>query len=111
MPATNDQPLRALERAHWVRSARAKLRQAIKASKVDGYAVLAGEDATWETIAREVKAKPMLRMLKGVGPATATDLLARLQIEEEIKLKALTFERRAQMADLLHEAMEGTKRG
>lgn len=99
--------LRNTTRARAIRTARARLKEQMKAGAIDAPRLIRGDDATWEPIAAITKLVDILMAVPGFGKATAADLLAAEEIAGDYRMEALTFERRKQIAELVQAALDG----
>jgi hypothetical protein len=102
-----NQSMRALGKAHRVRAARAQLRRGLKAQTIDPVALMRGGDEVWEPWVAEMRLDTVLGMVHGFGEETIKDFLHTVSLPGRITLVALTFEKRAELADLVHLALYG----
>lgn len=104
--AQDAQAMKALEKAQETRRLRGQLRRALKAGQEDFDAILKGNDPRWEPVAREMKLIDFLLLMPGIGNATALDVIEQLELRPKVTLEALTFARRAEIAQMVKAALE-----
>jgi hypothetical protein len=97
----------ALQKANWLRTQRATLKKHLKRERVGWYDLLRGRDDEWEPIAQDMRLTDVLLAFPRVGPSTVRDVYRHLGIlpDNDMRLSALTYERRAALAELLREAL------
>lgn len=106
-PADPAQRDRALAKAQWTRTQRAELKRKCKSREVDAFRCLRGADPVWEPIVAPMRLDRFLLVIPGVGERTADELLAEFALSGDWQLCALTFERRAELADALALVLAG----
>lgn len=107
MPQTPEVRDRALLKAQWVRSQRAELKRALKEGRVDAWALLRGDVAEWEPVAREIRLDRLLLLIPGVGEVTRDEALAELRIPGRLEPVGMSFAQRAQLSEMLRLALAG----
>jgi hypothetical protein len=106
MNAQDAQRLRALSKAQFVRSQRAEMKRGFKDGSLDPFRLLAGSDE-WEPIVAEMRVDRFLLAIPGLGDVTLQDALAEFSLRGDWLLGALTYARRAELAEKLKLALSG----
>lgn len=94
------------EKSARVRAQRKQLRQAIKAGHYPWAQALRG-NSPWEPCLKTMRLDKMLLMIPGVGEGTMLEALEEMGLWGGIKLEAMSFELRAQLADRLAGVLAG----
>lgn len=99
--------MRALAYGNQIRSAGALLKKEMKKGAVDPVVVMRGDDAEWEPFVRPMKLGAFLRSVPTFGPRTVEDFLAHVSLSSDVRLRALTYERRGELAELIDATLRG----
>jgi hypothetical protein len=97
---------RARQLAAYRRVRRAELRRQIKAGEIDVYRVISGGADEFEDVVSVTKLETLLKMLPGVGEETLEQLIDAIRLRRYTRMNALTYERRAQIAEVVKGVLE-----
>lgn len=95
----------ALKKAMARRQARAKLREQCKSGEVRWYDLIAGRLDEWEDEVAGWRLEQLLRVIPGLGPVVSHEVIEAFVASPRMKVSALTFERREQLAKLVADAL------
>lgn len=98
----------ALKKAMASRLVRADLRAKCKSGEVDPLALVAGRLDEWEDQVTGWRLEQLLRMVPRLGPVASHEVIEAFVASPRMKVSALTFERREQLAQLIAEALGGS---
>ncbi|HEY3434057.1 MAG TPA: hypothetical protein VGK41_00250 [Solirubrobacterales bacterium] len=97
---------RNLEKGNAVRRQNKKLRELVRAGELDPYGLLAGDNSEWEPVVQRSKVSSVLLMIPGIGEVTRDELIEELSIQRSDRFNALSYERRAALAQLVRTVLE-----
>lgn len=107
MAQSLNQKRRGLVKANVVRQERAALRAGLESGGVDPWALLRGNDHDWEPVVVNIGLEVLLKQIPGVGPVTAEEALLELGLNRRLTLAVMSFQRRAELALLVRQAVLG----
>lgn len=96
-----------LERANWVRSRMAELKTGLQRGTIDGVEVMRGNSDVWEPVVRRAKLGVILHAIRGFGPAMVREFLETVELDSSVRMYALTYAKRGEMADLVYYSLNG----
>ncbi len=97
---------RNLEKANDRRRQAKEMREQLRSRELNPYGLLAGDDADWEPVVQRLKISSVLLMIPGIGEVTRDELLDELDVRRSDRFTALTYERRAALANLVRAVLE-----
>lgn len=96
-----------LERANWVRSRMAELKTGLQRGTIDGVELMRGNNDVWEPVVQRAKLGVIVSAIRGFGPAMTREFLETVELDSGVRLYALTYAKRGEMADLIYYSLHG----
>lgn len=109
-PAQQAQARRALARGRWLVAARAEVKRGLKAGLIDAPTLIAGDDERFEEAIVTWRLDELLKAIPTFGEQTVAEFLEEVRLPPRGTLQSLTYERRGELADLVHLALHNEPR-